>query len=546
MSTVLTPENFGIIPGTDVATPINKLFESLSLNSEEKTLTLQQGTYYLDVENVPTPTLYITNTVGDNEWHDGEIQHRNAVGLLLQNVENFTLDGNGSTFVVRGQMTNVALIDCKNVTLKNFKITVENPDMHELKVVKKGFNYVDFALDKESTYKKEGKTYFFTGKDYKSAFGENKIVAWWIGKIPADDQNTIFRTRHPLSTAMGLKEIAPYTFRASYFVAPNYKVGDAFYIFDNRRKFNGIYANRCENVSVLGVTQHFNYGLATVFQDCENVTVSECRFAPAPDSVKKMISVADFVQVSTCRGLAKITDNYFEGAGDDCLNVHGIHFSISAIDGKRLTLKFRHKQTHGFCPFRAGDKLRIINSSTLLPIGENEVESAELIDEQTIILTAKLPCDKNYLGEVVENASSCPDVEFSNNTLNRIITRGILLTTSGKVIVDNNRFMSNSMHSVLISDDAKHWFESGFVSDVTVSNNYFGRCVGYTLFVKPENTKFAGHVHKNIKFINNTIESANGQGGYFVKDSDNVVISGNTVKGKILPPCYKNSNVKEN
>lgn len=541
MSIILNAEQYGLTPNKDISAEINRLFASLKGDKEEKELKLKSGVYYIDTENVPRPTLFITNTIGDNEWRKGEVPHKNAVGLYFDNIENLTLDGNGSTFVIRGQATNIAAVNCKNLTLKNFSITTENPDMHELKVLKRGFNYIDYELDAESEYVKERRLYF-VGKDYKTAFNDSKIASWWNARIFADDRDAVIRVRHPFASAISVKELSKGVFRARYFIAPQYNVGDVFCLFENRRKYQGIFGDRCENLSLENLSSDFNYGLSTVFQDCTDLTIRNCRFAPKKN--RKMTSVADFIQVCSCRGEVKIENNYFEGAGDDCLNVHGIHFSIDKVDGNKLTVRFRHKQTHGFNPFRDGDSIRFIDTKSLLTTGENEIASAKLIDENTLILETKLPTEATHIGEVVENATACPNVVFKGNTLTRIITRGILLTTSGKILIENNKFLNNSMHSVLISDDAKSWYESGFVTDVTIKNNYFGRCIGYTLFVKPENTVFNGYVHKNISFVGNTIESKNGEGGFYIKDSDKVTLADNVIIGKVKDAVFVNSNVK--
>ena len=157
------------------------------------------------------------------------------------------------------------------------------------------------------------------------------------------------------------------------------------------------------------------------------------------------------------------------------------------------------------------------------------MESARLSDEYSIELTVAENAD-GAAGKVVENASACPDIDFCDNVVDRVITRGVLATTAGKVRIAGNRFLHTSMHAVLISDDAKSWYESGMVRDVEISGNYFGACWGYTLMVKPENS-VPGFVHENVRFTGNTIDSG-GQGGFYLKDCRGVVISGNKIIGK--------------
>ena len=70
-------KDFGILPGNEVAEKLNGLLKKLKADREEKTLILEKGEYYLDSDKVPEPFLYITNTIGDNEWKDGEMPHKN-------------------------------------------------------------------------------------------------------------------------------------------------------------------------------------------------------------------------------------------------------------------------------------------------------------------------------------------------------------------------------------------------------------------------------------------------------------------------------------
>ncbi|MDE6869273.1 MAG: right-handed parallel beta-helix repeat-containing protein, partial [Clostridia bacterium] len=130
------------------------------------------------------------------------------------------------------------------------------------------------------------------------------------------------------------------------------------------------------------------------------------------------------------------------------------------------------------------------------------------------------------IGDAIEDKSATPDVDFSHNFMTRIITRGVLMTSGGKVKITDNNFDNTSMHSILISDDAKSWYESGPVNDVEIARNRFGRVIGYTVQVMPENTVHKGAVHKNIYIHDNVIDNVD-EGWYF-KSADNVVLENNT------------------
>ena len=145
---------------------------------------------------------------------------------------------------------------------------------------------------------------------------------------------------------------------------------------------------------------------------------------------------------------------------------------------------------------------------------------------------------------MIEDKSAVPNVEFSRNFMTRIITRGVLLTVGGKAVIADNDFDNTSMHSILISDDARSWYESGNVTDVEIRGNRFGRCVGYTVQVLPENRVHGGAVHRNIRVTDNRIESGD-QGGFYFKSAGGVVLRNNRSAAPLRIECVSSQVANE-
>lgn len=531
MKTVYAGE-FDIRTNEDITKQLINLFDYLKTVDEDKTVVFEKGTYYIDSEKCKKHMLYITNTVGDEEFSNDETPHLNAVPFYFSGIDNITFDGGNSVFVIDGKVTNIAMENCKNITLKNIEIRHTHPDMHELKVVRKGIFSVDFEIDRDTQYEfVNGKGYFF-GKDYRYAIDYRANNSWWIGLIRKATPNKIKRVNHPLFSALKIKDLGNRKIRVTYPNTARFKGDDCYYLFDVRRQFAGIFVNKCENVRLENVKQRFNYSLALVVQDSENITVDSVEFAPKKDSARKMASVADFIQICMCRGNVSIKNSYFDGAGDDSLNVHGVHFKITDICDNQITVRFMHPQTHGYNPLRVGDTIAYINSDTLLEEGTAVIEKSELVNEYEIMLTVS-STDKARVGNVIENISACPNLDFENNVMTRIITRGLLITTRGKVNVKNNHFISTTMSGILLSDDAKSWYESGMCKDVTIENNTFDYCGQTPILIKPENSVYAGTVHKNIKLIGNTFKKYKGY-SISAKDTDGIVLKDNIFSGKSI------------
>lgn len=529
MKTIYASE-FNIGTNENITQGLIKLLDHLKTVDDEKTVIFDKGTYYIDSEKCKKHMLYITNTVGDKEFSKDETPHLNAVPFYFGDIDNITFDGGDSVFVIDGKVTNIAMENCKNITLKNIEIRHSHPDMHEFKVVRKGLFSIDFEIDKDTQYEFiNGKAYIFA-KDYRYAIDHKAKNSWWIGQIRKNTPDKIKRVNHPLFSALNIKDLGNRKIRVTYPNTFRFKADDCYYIFDVRRQFAGIFVNKCENVRLENIKQRFNYSLALVAQDSENITVNGVEFAPEKDSARKMASVADFIQICMCRGNVSIKNSYFDGAGDDSLNVHGIHFKITDIKDNQLTVRFMHPQSHAFNPLREGDTIAYINTNTLLEESTAVIEKSELLNEYDIRLTVS-NTDKARVGNVIEDISACPDLEFENNYMTRIITRGLLITTRGKVNVKNNHFVSTTMSGILLSDDAKSWYESGMCKDVTIENNTFDYCGQTPILIKPENRVYAGAVHKNIKLIGNTFRNYS---GYCIsaKDTDGVLIKNNNFSGK--------------
>lgn len=537
----LNAAEFGVLPEQEITQQLSALFEEAAKSKCEKII-FSPGTYYINSEKCRRYMLYITNTVGDKEFKNNETPHLNEVPFYLNGIKNLTIEGSGAVFIIEGKVTNFAIENCENIVVRNMEIRHAHPDMHELRVVNKSLFSVDYEIDKDSQYTFENSKLYFYGTGYKCAADLCAANAHWIGLLRSETPEKIKRVSHPLFGAVRIQDLSNRRFRAYYPNTMRFKIDDRFYLFDVRRQYAGIFVNKSRNIVIDAFKQRFNYSLAFVAQDSENVTIENSCFAPEKNSARKMASVADFMQVCMCRGKFSVSNSVFDGAGDDCLNVHGIHFKIIKADGNKITVRFMHPQSHGFNPLRAGDEIAYINTKTMLQEGTSKIQSSELLNETDIQLVLDKASDKGA-GYVIEDVDACPDVDFENNYLTRIITRGLLLTTRGRVRIKNNHFKSTTMSGILLSDDAESWYESGMCLDVSVENNKFEYCGETPVRIKPENKIHAAPVHKNIKITGN--EFMNYKGFCITaKSTDNLVVSSNKYCNSKHLKTVKCSNVK--
>lgn len=523
---IINATDYGVKPNAHIGRELAVLFKKLSEISGEKTLAFENGVYYIDSKDCESDMLFITNTAGDKEYKAGETPHLAKVAFPFKNIRDLKVEGNGAKFIINGKVTHAAIQSCENIEINNMEIDAVNPDLHELKVIAVGNHYVDFEVDGESVYEICAGRLYFIGTDYRVNAITKYRAAWHLSRVRKDTPDTIERTHNLFSLALKAKNLANRKIRIYYLKTLGFEPGDRYYCFDNRRQYVGIFADKSKNITLNHIGQHFNYALAFVAQNTENITLNGLDFTPGRKTGRLMTSLADFIQICMCRGTVSITNSRFEGACDDCLNVHGVHFKIHKIENNRITVKFMHRQTHGYNPFRENDEIAFIDRVSLLEKGRAKVVSARLRGEYFIELELN-GTEGAAAGDVIENITACPKLLFKNNTVNRIATRAVLITNRAKTIVEGNRFISNSMSGIFLSDDALNWYESGMCRDVTIQNNLFEYCGEAGIRILPENRMHKGCVHSNVKILNNEFRSYNGP-CITAKSTENIEIAGNS------------------
>ena len=529
---VIYPESFSLKPNIEATTGFRNLFNTTSQTAVHKTLTLVKGNYVFCSKNADVREMHISNTIAAEEYGKTEQKNLHKTAIVIENVKDMEIDCCDSNFIMDGSMTNILIKNCEKIKLKNLNIETVLPNVHKITVIKASSFYVTVKIDDASKYAEENGEFYWYGTDYKLGFAEYKNRGWWMATARPSNYNHIKRNdSHPFAGATSIKQIADRIFNVRFITPKNYEVGQVFYMFPCIRKEVGIFVDSSKDIVLENVKQRYNNSLAFVAQNSENITLNKVDFSPNPNAEVDFTSVADFMQFSMCRGRIKVLDSNFDGAGDDACNVHGFHFKIVKANKDKITVKFPHPQSYGFECIREGDTIAFIDPGTLLETGRTKILHATLRDEYYYDLVLATYDPPIGVGGVIENISACPDFEFAGNTINRVVTRGVLVTTRGKVRIENNKFLNTGMSGILISNDSSSWYESGAVRDVVIRGNAFMNCEENAILIKPENRKYAGPVHRNI-LIENNLFIINNTYALNVSNSADIVMRDNVYKGR--------------
>ena len=278
-----------------------------------------------------------------------------------------------------------------------------------------------------------------------------------------------------------------------------------------------IHITNSKDVKIQNVTVHAAGGMGLIVERTENIELDGMKVTSTEERV--VSTRADATHFIGCKGLIKVENCLFEHMLDDAINVHGAYVPVVEYLGNNEFLcNISHFQQWGLIFGEPGDKIAIMDRSTVLPVSQTEITGIRILNEHRFVVTvAAVP---EQLPEImsVENLTWNPDLEFRNNTVRENRARSILVTTKGKVVIENN-YLSSQMHGILIEGDNNKWYESGAVQDVVIRNNEFinpgfARDNRYPLLASPlfteEQHMGEGRYHRNITFENNIVKSFNG------------------------------------
>lgn len=519
--------------------------EARSHNGKAVTIELQNANYNIFRESSSQQLYHISNTTSEKE-NPEQTKH---IGLWLKGLKNITVDGKGAHLITHGEMTSFVIDGCENITLKNFTVTATDPTVPELTVTEVGDRHMTVRIHPQSKYLiKDGKFSFV---------GDSWTLSEGIAQSYDPEKDITWRSWSPLPGLQKAIELEPNLLRFTYNTKPQATPGMIFQMRDGIRDEACGLIQYSKNVTLEDVHLAFlgNFGL--VGQMSENITYHNLTFAPETGSGRTCAGFADFVQMSGCKGLILIENSRFTGAHDDPINIHGTHLAVTDfLSPNEIVVKYMHHQTYGFQSFLPGNEIEFIDPYSLLPLASFKVKKSKMKSEREIIVTLdkSVPDSIRKKPElVIENVTYTPEVIIRNNFFSRIPSRGLLVSTRRKILIENNTFFRMQMSGILIADDARSWFESGMVRDVTIRNNNFIECNEPVILIAPENSRNKGYVHRNITITNNRFKLI-GKNAVSARSVDGLKINGNlflhpeaiNIEGLITTTDCQNVIIKDN
>lgn len=499
----LDVKDYGAIPNSlsDAVPGVKKAIAACP-QQDGCVISFPEGRYDFWPEQAEEHIYFISNSSSAEEYPE----KKQRAGLYFKGLKNMVIEGNNSLFVFHGKMISWIFDHCEKMRLQNIRIDYERPGMSEMTIMEATPGSITVKVHPDSKFRVNNGTVVWYGENWitqnfhavlaDTVTGVNREVEW-----EAFEQSKAEILYPQILRFTGVF----FGFKAS--------PGQILTVRDRYRDYVGALINRSKNVSLQNVHMQFMHGLGIISQFSENLYFDSVFIEPAKGNGRAMASSADGMHFSGCKGQILIDHCRFRGLHDDAVNVHGTHLKITKLISPRsVTLRFMHDQTYGFEAFIDGDSVAFVHPASLRIFETGVVKTARLISEKEILVefTGSVPAGLK-VGDVLENTSWTPSLTLRNSCIEGTNTRGLLVTTKRKVLVENNIFFRTGMHAILIANDALSWFESGPVTDVMIRNNVFEDCAynnfphNYPIMISPQNKKLIKgyQVHKNIRIINN-------------------------------------------
>ncbi|WP_184542994.1 right-handed parallel beta-helix repeat-containing protein [Mucilaginibacter sp. FT3.2] len=461
-------------------------------NSEKHIkLTFLKGTYDFYTETSFKRQFFISNTNDD-------AYTPKAIAIYIDSSRYVDIEAGGAKMVMRGKMIETCIDHSENIIIHGATYDYHRPTVSELQVLKTGDNFAELKIHPDSKYSIKDSMLTWEGESWRY----NSISLWQVFN-PAT--GNLQRTNINMD---GLKyaETGNNLVRVYFKSNPGFKTGLIYQNRDITRDCTGIFLLRSKNLRLKNVHINFMHGMGVVSQFCQNITIDSVFVRPALNSGRTSAAWADVLHFSGCRGKIVITNSYLSGANDDAVNIHGTYLRIiNKPLANQLLVRFMHNQTFGFEAFEQGDSIALIHAKSLLQYGTNVVSRVEKINDKDVLLTFKKPVTETMeLNDVIENVTWTPEVYIAHDTIARIPTRGVLVTTRRKAIIEKNVFEGTNNSAISIADDAASWYESGMISNLLIRYNKFNLCGEPAIVIAPENTQSSTQkVHNHIVITQN-------------------------------------------
>ncbi|MHB9038463.1 MAG: glycosyl hydrolase family 28 protein [Armatimonadota bacterium] len=447
----------------------------------------------------------------------------------VEGIENLTIDGQGSEFMMHGPTSIFSFVRCKNLTIRNVTIDWERMPFSQGRVLDVQSNYFDVDIFKD--YPVSGNEQIRQILEYDPKTGNLANGGWW--EMGAVEKTELLR---PQVLRIHLKNKPK--------IRPGMIAVMKHYYYD----YPAFWLNRCSNVRVENLTIYTALAMAFNTQVCKDMLFEKLRIVPRPGTDRLLSIVADGLHLSGSKGTVTIRDCQFARTGDDGVNFKcGLFLTMKSKSDDRTVLAF-HDTVYHMPPDvpDPGDVVEFSHPEDMLPYATAVTKFAEILDGRVLNAKFEEPLPSEWReGDMMAIVSRTAKGRITNCSFSDIFNhcgRAILIQ-SRDVIVENCSFRDIGETPIWIGSEICNFNESIQPHDIMIRNNLFSNehygpergCICIFAVLKDSKLPSKPGAHKNITVDGNIFRGLDNY-AVFAAGVDGLVIKDNVVEQVVRDP----------
>ena len=499
---------------SDCLSSLRNISEALK-GKQNVTVSLEQGIYHWRDPAAERDFGALMEGRLDYDTHWGRPGLPYNQGVVFDQVNGLTLDGNGSTLTIHGLLAPFTFQNCQRVTLRNFRIDWDRPLFSVGTVLSWEEGEITVKIDDD--FPVRGGEPVWALMDY-DRFARRFGLIWKYRNMSA------------------MEQIEPQTVRIRAKLGQPLTPGTTLILRHVGNYRPCIHLWECEKVLMENVILHANPGMGVTAHYCRDLRFRGLQVRPAEDRL--MSTNTDATHFITCSGTIDFENCYFEGMGDDAVNVHGFYNRITqVVDDHTVTATIDNEngtQDLRYDAPRPGDMAQFCDPRTLLPIWESIVRESRVDEEAwqvTLVLADPLP--KEIAPSVVfTKCSDTAALRVVNCHVNRIRARAFLSQTKA-ALIEGCR-IEHCTGTAIHVNAALGWCESIPCENVVIRDNRIRDC-GYgdatfanacAVTVQTKCREKAVGVHGHVEIVDNEV-TGSGRNGIVLSSLEKGQVMGN-------------------
>ncbi len=423
----------------------------------------------------------------------------NAKALTFENINDFTLQGNGSTLLFTGRTTALSFINCRNVKVEKLTIDWERPYFSQGTVLDTHDLTLDLEVD--AAYPVIGTEKFEAMMDYDP-----------VSRLPIGNIDVLAN-----SGIAACELIRPQVLRITLKTPPRAEqerhFRDVFKTLKGKLLVlrhvvygnYGIDMSNCQNVVLEDVAIYTAPGMGIHAELGENISLKRVGVRIRPGSGRLMSTTADCQYYTHCLGTITIEDSYFEGMGDDGLNICGKYKTITKIINPTTIESLVEGGSWRWTTPKTGDTIEIVDSKSLEVRATVTVKKGEWDRAANVFrteLAAPLPPTVR-VKDFLSTTTHLPKARIARSTFRGMRARAMLFSTRD-IVIEDCKIEAPAFAGIMLMAGSRSAYQGPAVENIVIRNCVFDGCGGTAVYADASVPK-PSYAHRMIVIENNVI-----------------------------------------